>query len=222
MSLTQKRNDVSEKITSKNIEWKGAAGKFQYYDKETAANVELKMPYNFVVLDSLTTIKGFDEKNMCAVFSNEIHSLKDEKLIVQSFKGGFQTEGFYSEIKPKMKDRGWKYCQSVYAYDIDNKEIINFQMFGSAIGAWIEFNGDHVIQESIVAITGEKEEAKKGSVKYFTPKFTASKIDKKTFDAACLKDEELQKYLSSKKEVTEAEAVFHEPKTEVSVEDLPF
>ena len=67
---------VSSNPASKFIEFKGDTGKWRYWDKtkgEDGENVEVKLPVYFIILDELSTIKGWNKEHKCGIYSNEIH-----------------------------------------------------------------------------------------------------------------------------------------------------
>ena len=60
------------------IKFKGDAGCFEYFDKEAGdagEKKELMLPARFIVLDQLTTVTGFCNKDESGIYSNEIHYL---------------------------------------------------------------------------------------------------------------------------------------------------
>jgi hypothetical protein len=198
---------------TKFIEFKGDSGKFFHYDKESEKQVELPMPFYFVVLDELSAIKGYSEKNKCGIYSNEIRSLKDDILNVRSFKGGIQIVGKYNDIKDAALREGGKFCKSVYAMLITGKgqyELVNFQFHGSSFGAWLDkkFNVD----QNAVAVESVAE-ATKGKVTYVYPVFIKKNLKPEIDQAAIEMDKKLQVYFASylnqqiEKEVSEAVVV---------------
>ena len=122
MSLSR---ETIKNPATKFIEWKSSKKAFQFYDKEAEETVEIKLPIEFVILDELSTIKGWHEETESGIYSNEVHSLQNEDLNVRSFKGGDLISGKYSEIKELIKAKGGKYTKSVYAMMGD--ELVNFQ-----------------------------------------------------------------------------------------------
>ena len=113
-------------------------GTFVYWDKENSKNVEIKLPFEFAILNNdLVTIKGYDEKNKRGIYSNEVkdpnHVLnvraKDEKLL--SFK---LSE--YKVNKDALAGFGAKYCRSCYIAvknEAGEWEIMNLNLSGSML-----------------------------------------------------------------------------------------
>ena len=196
--------------STKFIEFKGDDGKWVYYDKEQEQKCELTMPFYFVVLDELSCIKGYNERNNCGIYSNEIKNLKDDILNVRSFKGGIQIVGKYNDIKDAALREGGKFCKSVYAMLIIGKgqyELVNFQFHGSSFGAWLDkkFNVDQnaVCVDSVA-------QGVKGKVTYVYPVFSKRNLNSEVDKAAIEMDKQLQTYFASylnqkiEKEITEA------------------
>lgn len=190
----------SEKIVERKIvggkevtEEKYIGGKVQYYDKENGVNVEMELPFTFLVLDQLTTITGFNESQQQGYWSNEV-KFNDAELVVRT-KKGVQGRGTYQEIKA-LNLSGLKYAKSVYvAYKDDQGELAlgNIQIAGSALNAFIEFSKKFDVEKCAVMITDRKL-AKKGSNYYFEPVFEGRNVNEQTEKAAAALDEQLQKY----------------------------
>jgi hypothetical protein len=204
-----------ENPCKKFYEFKGDKGIFQYYDKELGENVQLKTPAFFVVLDQLSTIKGFSNKYQSGIWSNEVHSLVNEVLRVKSFKGGMSITGKYSEIKDEVKSEGGKFTKSIYALMFDeehNTEIVNFQLSGAAFQSWIEFKFS--AQMHVVSITGDNTREKNGSINYFKPIFKRYNMKDDLFQKAIEADKILQQFIKDRLEQQhEQQAVVEEEKT---------
>jgi hypothetical protein len=183
----------------KFIQFKGDTGEFVYFDKETEKNIKVDMPIYFVVLDELTTIKGFSELMKSGIYSNEISDLRHETLNVRSFKGHLNIVGKYNDIKHEIKANGGKFCKSVYAMLIKGKndyEQVNFQLTGAAFSAWLDkkFN-----TEQYGVIVKDVQQEKKGSIDYFIPKFGRLNVNTGVDKAAKDMDAKLQDYLTAYK-----------------------
>jgi hypothetical protein len=140
------RNKPSvESPVKKYIEWSGEKGHFSYYDKNSSKEdkrVVLDMPIYIQPLDSLNTIKGWDDASQSGIYSNEVRLMSD-RLTVKSFEGGKLGEGQYEDVKGI---NGARFTKSVYAVLILNKgkdlELVNFQLKGSALGVYFESDVD--------------------------------------------------------------------------------
>jgi len=198
------------------LEWKSDEKTFTYWNGE--ARVPIKLPFKFVVLDQLTTIKGWSDKDQSGIWSNEVRDTNAE-LAVQT-KSGVIAKGNYKELKDKVKNLGGKYVKSVYACMFaDNKyQLVNLQIKGAALSPWIEAKvrtDDHFV------ITAEVNETpqKKGATTYYIPQFKANTDLPKEWADKCQEfDIKLQNYLSEYfqpvKEVAET------PKVKTTVEAL--
>lgn len=204
---------------SKFISLSGKTGKFNYWDKEQKEVIEIEYPIVFLPLDVLSSIKGFSQKEKSGIYSNEVHNLAKEVLTVKIFDKGEIAEGLYKAIKDAVKTQGGKFCRSVYAmmyFDSGENtekipEIVNFQLVGASLGAWIEFENEHSIYDGAVKITGVKP-AKTGATEYFIPEFSTNTVSKESAAVAFDLDKQLQKYLdeyksnqTSSKDTTEEE-----------------
>jgi hypothetical protein len=189
------------------------------------------MPFTFILLDELHTIKGFNEASEKSIYSNEVKDLKNQKLNVRMGKETIEL-GLYDEIKDAVKVKGGKYSKSCYIAYFDENRLLrigNIMMTGSSlaggkykdenkneieIGGWMDFvskNKNEVYKKAIV-VTLEERVCVKGANKYRVPKFTLKEISEETNKKANLLDIELQDYLK---------AYFHKQSTNTEVvEDL--
>ena len=208
-----KSNPKTENPCTKFIDFKGDKGRFFYYDKVKEEQIDIPLPIYFTVLDELSTITGYNEKNDCGIYSNEVHSTGTEVLRVKTFKGGESVIGLYKDIKDSIKVMGGKYTKSVYALLINqdkSTEMVNFKFRGASFSAWLEkkING----LNSIIGIIDLVEE-KKGITIYKVPVFQAFKLSKEIDERAMAADEILQDYLKEyksqlpEKEIAKAEVV---------------
>jgi hypothetical protein len=200
MSLS---NPKLQNPATKFIEFKGDKGIFQYFDKEkgeNGENVEMQMPFYFIVLDELSTITGYNNENECGIYSNEIHSLADEILKVKTFKGGISLVGKYADIKNDIKAIGGKFTKSIYAMLLGKPNtFVHFKFSGAAFSSWLEKKID--LQKAAVLVN-ETAQGQNGAVKYTYPIFKSSiipAIKQYVWNEALEMDKQLQKYLISYK-----------------------
>lgn len=176
-------------------------GKVVYYDKELAINVEVEMPFTFLVLDQLNTITGFNESTNSGYWANEVRDLQNQELVVRTKIGGkpgIFTRGTYAEIKDEVKANGGKFTKSVYiAYKDDQGELAigNIKIAGASMGPWIEFTKKYDVERCAVMIT-DVEFGKKGKVDFAMPVFEGREVQAATEKEASALDEQLQRYLS--------------------------
>lgn len=223
MSLS---NPNATNPSTRFMQWRGGAEKFKengkeryeggkitYYDKESEENIEVPLPFSFIVLDELSTITGFHEPSMSGFWSNEVRSTQNDELVVRR-KDGIVARGLYANISEKIKAQGARYAISCYiAFKDEDGElqIGNIKFSGSSLNAWIEFKKKFDVTKCAVFITNEPKLEKKGSNYYFSPVFDGQNMSEKTKTAAIALDEELQKYLSTylsrKPEVDDTEII---------------
>lgn len=182
-------------------EWSGGDGKMKYFDKsrgEKGENVLVDLPFHFLVLDILHTIRGFSDADQSGFWANEVREIKKEQLTVRTKKGVVATD-LYSNLSHVL-NQGAAYSQSVYiaTKDETGKFILcNFQIKGSAIGEWINAcKGRNIYKYGVSIIDATPE--KKGKTNYFTPvyKLTGSVSEESELTAKTL-DKELQEYLTA-------------------------
>ena len=200
MSISKPR---MENPAKKFIGFSGKTGQFTYYDKsgekETWRDVEVKKPIYFIVLDELSTIKGFCKKTKSGIVSNEVHNITTDVLKVRTFKGGLEAVGKYKDISDKIKSWGGKFTKSVYALLLtgkDKTELVNFHFKGSSLNAWIDkkFNAE----KFGVIIKDELREERNGDTVYKVPVLNALNITPELLDIAVKTDSEiLQPYLKA-------------------------
>lgn len=222
MSLSNPR--ISNNPTKKYFNWRGSDGALVFYDKEAKANIEVPLPINFIVLDQLTTIKGFSDQYQGSFGSNEVRSTKDNLKVVcygKNNKGEKQVfdiaEGSYESIKDKLKAEGAKYTKSVYAVlvgDDNQLELVNFQFSGSALKPFFDINASD--DGAVIGMRKNEEEQKKGKTVYYEPEFVKlTKTPDNILTQAVALDKQLQEYLKSyfskSNELEEVKEVVNEP-----------
>jgi hypothetical protein len=157
---------------TKFIDWKSNDKCFSYYDKEEQKNVSIPLPFKFLVLDELHTIKGWNDATSSAIYSNEIKFISKEIMNVKPFKGNEIAKGLYKDIKDKIVAAGGHYVKSVYIM-LEDGTLANLQLKGSAVQKWGEFTQktrNRLPDEWVQVATAL--EGKKGAVKFNTPEFT--------------------------------------------------
>lgn len=197
MSLS---NPKQENPVTKWIEYSGETGKFFFYDKEKAEKVNMPDKLSFIVLEEMNTITGFSKNYTSGIYSNEVLDVSKEKLHVKTFKGAFSAVGLYKDIKETVVSQGGHFTKSVYAViiraDGTLTEIVNFKFKGAGLQGW--FDKKVSVYKSAVnfsdTITG-----KTGNIVYKVPVFTAIPFTEIQYKEACMKEQELQKYLEQYK-----------------------
>lgn len=194
------------------FEWKGGGdqGFLRWYDKEAQKNVEVALPFKFLLLDELATVKGWHEASQSNINANEVRDTSAETLLVRAFKGGEIASGFYKGIRDRIIAQGGYFHASLYiAYkDGDVLKLGNLGLNGAALAPWMEFKkncptrkdatGKSVRGYYVDAVTIDGyTDGKKGSIKFRTPTFSLSPVGAETNQAAIALDKELQDFLSS-------------------------
>lgn len=194
--MSRSNNTELKNPATKHFEWNGESGGFRYFDKsigEKGERVKVDLPFRFLVLDCLNTIKGFDDQHQSGYWSNEVRNIKADKLTVRN-KKGVQYEGLYDSLDLV----GSKYCQSVYIAFYDGTELTigNLALTGTALSAWIDFRKKAKIYEGAIEVA-EMVEGRKGKTIYQTPVFKSIEIKPETDEKAKELDKELQEYLTA-------------------------
>jgi hypothetical protein len=157
---------------TKFIDWKSNDKCFSYYDKEAQENKQISLPFKFLVLDELHTIKGWNDATSSAIYSNEVKFISKEVMTVKPFKGNEIAKGLYKDIKEKIVAAGGHYTKSVYIM-LEDGSLANLQLKGSAVQKWGEFTQKtrNRLPDEWVQVA-KAVEGKKGAVKFHTPEFS--------------------------------------------------
>lgn len=175
------------------LTWKSNEKTFSYYDKEIAeslkgqpeeeikkkANVLVPLPFKFLVLDELSSVKGWSDSLSGQIVSNEVKFISKETITAKCYHKNGKGEktsteiakGLYKDIKEKVNSAGAKYHRSVYVM-LEDGTLANIQMKGACVQKWGEFtqrSKNRLPEEWIIV---EKHlDGKKGAVKFTTPEF---------------------------------------------------
>lgn len=231
----------------KFISWKSNDKCFSYYDKEIAeslkgkpddeikekANVKIPLPFRFLVLDELASVKGWSDSLTGNIVSNEVKFISKEIITAKCYHKNVKGEkatteiakGLYKDIKEKVNSAGAKYHKSVYVM-LENGTLANIQMKGATVQKWGEFTqkSKNRLPEEWV-IVEKAVDGKKGAVKFTTPEF---KFERSLSDSEAEQADEcfdvLESYLKTYLAKAEPE-VEEEPETsedEILKDDLDF
>ena len=174
MSTSNRRQAFAQPQSNpatKFIDWKSNDKCFSYYDKETKLNVAIPLPFKFLVLDELHTVKGWNDATQSAIYSNEVKFISKEPMTVKPFKGNEIAKGFYKDIKEKVVAAGGHYVKSIYIM-LEDGTLANLQLKGSAVQQWGEFTNkvrNRLPDEWVIVKTTK--DGKKGAVKFSMPEF---------------------------------------------------
>ena len=203
------------------FEWAGGddGGFLRWYDKEAGKQMKVDLPFTFLLLDELSTIKGWHDPSESGIYSNEVRDTRQDVLVVRAFKGGELASGVYKAIADRVKAQGGHYCSSLYIAYKDGEElrIGNISLKGATAGAWMEFkksaplkkdaNGKSQRAYFVDAVTiGAYDQLKKGATVYRVPKFSLKPVSEETNLQAIALDADLQAFLSDYLKRPKAEA----------------
>lgn len=156
---------------TKFIEWKSNEKAFEYYDKEAQKKVSIPLPFKFLVLDELHSVKGWNDATSSGIYSNEVKFISKEIMTVKPFKGNEIAKGLYKDIKEKIVAAGVHYVKSIYIM-LEDGSLANLQLKGSSVQAWGEFTQktrSRLPEEWVIVKTAK--DGKKGAVKFSMPEF---------------------------------------------------
>lgn len=196
------RSNPSEHLANPStrwFEWHGEKGLIRYYNRETKVNVDVPLPFRFLLLDELASVRGWHDPSSSGIYSNEVRDTAAEILVVKSFKGGTIAEGLYKAIKDRVNAAGGDYtanCYIAYKADDNSYALGSLRLKGAALGGWMEFRKAHrsAIYQKAIRITGYTE-GKKGKVTFRVPTFECFDVSADAEAAAVGLDKELQTFL---------------------------
>jgi len=130
------------------------------------------LPFKFLVLDELHSIKGWNDATSSGIFSNEVKFISKEEMTVKPFKGNEIAKGLYKDIKEKVQSSGGHYVKSIYIM-LEDGSLANIQLKGSAVQKWGEFTQKtrNRLPDEWVCVS-KALDGKKGAVKFTTPEFS--------------------------------------------------
>lgn len=213
--------DAVRNPSTRWFEWAGGddGGFVKWYDKEAETERKVELPFTFLLLDELSTVKGFHDPSESRIFANEVRDTRQEVLVVRSFKGGEIASGRYADIKDRLAAVGGQYASSLYVgfKDGDQLRLGNLVLKGAAAGAWMDFkrnapskktaDGKSVRAFYVDAVRiASYEEGKKGKIVFRTPTFSLAPVSDDTNAQAAALDAELQTFLADYLKRPKAEA----------------
>lgn len=188
------------------LEYKPRHAQLTWYNKEESKNIPVPLPFEFLPLDDLHTIGGYNKMEQSGYVSNEVRNILTDELVVRTFKGGEKYRGLYkNEQKIVMMPKGAKYGKSIYfAFKEDGKwQIGGIKLVGSSATAWIEFN-QQLWKTSKKRPTNGKVVLTKGALvesdengNYYPPAFEYKEATEEEDTIAIELDKTLQTYLDA-------------------------
>lgn len=184
------------------FEWHGERGTVRYWDKTAKVNVDETLPFTFLLLDEVASVRGFHDASQSGIFSNEVRDTRTDTMLVKAHKGGTLAEGLYRDIKDKVNTLGGSFVANCYIAVPDDEpdgqwHICSLRFKGSALGAWSEFRKAHRsgLYNGAITITGYSE-GKKGRITYRVPTFELREATQEENRRALALDKELQAFLT--------------------------
>jgi len=213
--------------SSKFIEWKSNEKCFSFYNKETSQNELIALPFKFLVLDELHSIKGWNDATSSGIFSNEVKFISKEEMTVKPYKGNEIAKGLYKDIKEKVQAAGGHYVKSIYIM-LEDGSLANIQLKGSAVQKWGEFTQKTRtrLPDEWVCVS-KALDGKKGAVKFTTPEFSflnslSDEENEKADECFNLLESYLKTYLAKAEPTLEENKEYDDPLDDVNDEDLDF
>jgi hypothetical protein len=216
---------------TKFLSWKSNDKNFSYYDKDSQTNVAVELPFKFLVLDELSSVKGWSDSLSGNIISNEVKFISKEVLTVKCYHKNVKGEktsteiakGLYKDIKEKVNTAGAKYHKSIYIM-LEDGTLANIQLKGASVQKWGEFTQKTKSRLTDEWVIVEKAtDGKKGAVKFTTPEFKFFKSLSES--EATQADEcfnELESYLKTYLVKSEPDVIETEIEDDVIDDDLDF
>lgn len=180
---------------TKFISWKSNDKCFSYYDKDSQNNIEITLPFKFLVLDELSSVKGWNDALTGNIISNEVKYISKEIITAKCYHKNIKGEkvtteiatGLYKDIKEKVNASGAKYHKSIYVM-LEDGTLANLQLKGACVASWGNFTQKVKSRLADEWVIVEKAiDGKKGAVKFTTPEF---KFEKSLTDAEAIQADE--------------------------------
>lgn len=179
------------------FEWRGSEGIFRYYDKDAKANVNCKLPFTFILLNQMATIRGYNKRAKSGIYSNEVRDTRSEPFVVKMFNGEKVAEGFYAAIKDTITAKQGHFATSAYIAFKDGDKLkigcIHFQ--GCSLGPWFDFvkeNRNDIYKKAVVVREAKKDDS--GAIEFNAPVFSLMDVKPETDDEAGKLQEQLKEF----------------------------
>ena len=182
-------------------EWAGNTGKVRYYDRDAKAMVDVPLPWTFLLLDELASVRGWHDASDSGIRSNMVRDVKADVLVVKAHKFGVIAEGHYRDIKDRVNAAGGNFTANLFVGFKDAAGVLQIGTLllkGVALRSWMEFRQEHrrKVYEGAVSVTGYTE-GKKGSITYRAHVFDLKDVSSDTHQQATGLDMELQAWLDA-------------------------
>lgn len=167
---TNNSNSELKHPTTIWTKWSGKDWVFRWRDREKQAEVELKLPEEFIVVAEGMGVDGFID---WAIMSNEFFDSKNDIVKVRDLKNkSVMYSGVWTDIKDKVKAAWlpvWKHLHVIFPGE---DWIKTLKLKGTAWVAWSDFNtlNAWAPANNRIKITWSIK-GKKGATTFVTPKF---------------------------------------------------
>jgi len=239
MEQPQGRESIgnSQKPTNPSLffaQWDSTNKCFSYYDKAAKQTILLPLPFAFIPLYKMFTVKGFNQKENKGYWANEVNNKLTEKITVMCKNNATgeikqYIKGLYSDIKDQIDNRAF-FTESLYVGVKDSAgqlRLANIQIQRSGIGNWFDFNKNNDMSKIAVQVASFTNEVS-GAVKFTSPVYSALPITPQT-DAEAYKLQQIVKeyiaeylkYTASESNEQEHETQFKSPEPQAQAWEQP-
>jgi hypothetical protein len=205
------RQNITDKLSNPAqyfLKWSNGSGEISYYDKEKKENIIIGNNISFLLLDQLSTAKGWDSQNESAIIGTEVRNPAFEPIILRSYKDGNSNQIVKGIWKTEIKDKyPVDFYASLYIVTIINSKpvLANLQIKGACLADLFEAKLKSVDGFYINFKKGEQQ--KNGVAKWFSLSVSKTiEVPKIIDDLAVGYYNQLQDYLDqylAKKQVSE-------------------
>jgi len=207
METPQGREPISSSQKPTNpalffAEWSSTKKYFEFYDKVNKVDVALPMPFAFLPVFEMTTLKGYNHKEGKSYWSNEVKNIQTDKFTVMSKNNltkEIKTEfvGLYSEIK-NLIDGKANFTKSIYIGVKDQQGVLqlaNLQISTSSLGSWIKFASANDLSKIAVQVASYTNE-QNGAVHFTAPVYTALPVTPQVDAQAVVLQKVVKEYIN--------------------------
>jgi hypothetical protein len=190
-------NPRLENPAARIFEWSSDNKCLVWYNRETRQNVRQELPFEFLVLDQVCRVGGFNEAANRSYWSNELR-VEDLKTVPFDIR----LQGTIVESKPwkQVTLNDAKFVMAIYMAFIMPETgewtIGCFRAQGAACGAWMDFKKTCNVENGKIRVTGSHEEVK-GRNAYNAPDYEWLHSDTSEDNIAGDLDVQLQRYFSA-------------------------
>lgn len=161
----KKTNPVGQFYTWKSGKDK-TKSRFVWWNKEVQQELDI-LPTEFILLSQTACIKWRDNESNSWIYSNEITNIKNDTLIVKSFKWG-KTLYEWTYDKDEISKIWWEFHRWIVALEWDT--LIEYYLKWGALFQW-NTDLETINTEEYKVKFDKVEERKKWAITYYVPRF---------------------------------------------------